>query len=557
MDRDKLIKIFRNIAVLLQIKGENPFKARAYSNAADILEEEDVDIADAVANGSLREIEGIGKALQSKITEFVQTGNLSYYDKLIQEIPESLVEIPKISTLGPKKAKLLYDKLGVKNLDDLEKVCLNGDITKLKGFTEKNKEIILNSIHHFKASRGKFLYNIVMETAQEIEDILNGLGIAEKIKLTGDLRRFSETPTVIEFVAVVKSRDIFVEKLSEQFNVINSNGFLEFQSLNDIPVKIYFAENDNYGTVLHTTTGSNKFINSLGEYIRENNIMLGGKLFPTEKEYYSHLNLQYIEPELRESSEYIERAKSGNMPRLIEFSDLRGIVHVHTNWSDGQNTIEEMALKAKELGHEYIVITDHSHSAYYANGLSSDDVLRQHEEIDRLNDKNLGIKIFKGIESDILPDGELDYPESILKTFDLIIASVHSSFNMTKADMTKRIKYALMSPYTSILGHPTGRLLLTRAAYELDIEEIINCAAEEEKIIEINCNPYRLDFSWENIIKARRRGVKFAINPDSHNKDTMVDVEIGVKVARKGRLQSKDVINTKSRSEFLQFLNSK
>jgi len=552
MINKKLISILTNIALLLEIKGENPFKTRAYSNLAHILEEENIDIEKAAADGTLGNIKGVGDALQKKITEFIETGHISYYDKLIEIVPESLIDLTKISTIGPKKAKMLYEKMGISNLDALEEACINDKIKNLKGFSAKSQEIILNSIQHKKAAKGKFRFDIMMAEAEALIDYLLSLDSIQKIEISGELRRFVETPKTIEFVAITQDKEHLLNILKNEFNTIAPKNDLEFISKNKVPVKLHIADKDNFGTVLHKTTGNREYLEAISEYVNKHyQTKLGN--FQNEKELYKYYNLGYIPPELRENREILANAATGNIPKLVESSDMRGMLHVHTNWSDGKHTIEEMALQAKQLGYEYIAITDHSRSASYANGLSIDRIKAQHEEIDRLNDSGFGITILKGIESDILKDGSLDYPDSVLDTFDLVIASVHSHFNMPKDAMSKRIIYALMSPYVHILGHPSGRLLLARPAYELDIEAIIDFAAEQGKVTEINCNPYRLDLSWQNVNYAKRQDLKIAINPDSHNINTLTDVEIGIKVARKGGLEAKDVVNTYSYADFLKF----
>jgi DNA polymerase (family 10) len=556
MTDNKLIKILKNIALLLEIKGENPFKSRAYTNAARVLDEENIDVTKAVEDGTLGDIKGIGDALQKKISEFVKTGHITYYDKLIETVPESLIDITKIATIGPKKAKFLYENKGIDNLDALEQACLNDEISGLKGFSAKSQEIILNSIQHRKAAKGKFLFDTITADAQVLQEEFLDLDSVDNVELTGDLRRFAETPKIIEFVVTSNMPEKFTRTLINEYNAHVNNGVIKLISENNIPVNLYLAGNNNAGSLLHETTGNDVYLEGMSEYVDKHfGVQIGN--FKSEAQLFEQYNLQFIQPELRENRDIISAAADGIIPELIEYKDMRGMLHVHTNWSDGKNTIEEMAMKAKSLGYEYIAITDHSQSASYANGLSIDRIKAQQEEIDKLNAKNPGIRILKGIESDILKDGSLDYPDSVLETFDLVIASVHSHFNMPKDDMTKRIIYALMSPYVNILGHPTGRLLLARPAYELDIEAIIDFAAGQKKVIEINCNPYRLDLSWQNSIYAKKAGLKLAINPDSHNANTLTDVEIGIKVARKGGLQAKDVINTLSYDEFLRFLDIK
>lgn len=552
MNKAELIRILKNIGILLEIKGENPFKARAYTNAALYLMENDIDIAERIRNGTLGELEGFGKALIEKITDYVNNGKMQYYERLIAEIPESLVEITKIAGIGPKKAKLLYEKLGITNLDELEEACFESRVRQLKGFTEKSIEMILNSIQHIKASRGRILQEAIKSSAENLLNEIKRIDGIKDAEITGNFRRFAETISELNIIVNIN-------------NGIDLQNFInQFES--SIPINIISAHPDNYFWLLHQTTGSEeyaieffKIAESKGLKYSDGELFLNNKklVLNSEQELYDVLNLQFVEPELRESASILEKAKIFAIPVLIKEEDLKGMVHCHSNWSDGKNSIKEMALASKELGFEYFVICDHSRSASYANGLSIERVYEQHKEIDELNALNLGIKIFKGIESDILPDGSLDYPENVLELFDIVVASVHSSFKMSRAEMTRRIIYALRSPYTTMLGHPTGRLLLARPPYEVDVPEIIEAAAGEGKIIEINANPYRLDLPWEYLELAKSKGVKISINPDSHNVNTLSDVFIGVKVARKGGLESSDVINCLKLNEFEKFIREK
>ncbi|TAL69342.1 MAG: DNA polymerase/3'-5' exonuclease PolX [Bacteroidetes bacterium] len=548
MPDKKLIKILDNIAILLEIKGENPFKSRAYSNAAEIIRENQLDIQKEVQEGTLSNIKGFGDALVKKMTEYVQIGKISYYEKLIAEIPESLVDITKINSMGPRKTKLVYEQLGVKSINELEEVCLNGSLKKLKGFTDKSIEIILNSIAHKKASKGLFLQNSVIEYA---ENLLNQLKSNSQIldaEISGSYRRFAETITDLHIVVSTYNPFEMCQDFKSTFNANQIEKHLLILTNENIPVTVDFAKPDEYILKLHQSTGSDEYTSAFIQLFKEINSSFS---FTSEEELYNSLGIQFVPPELRESITALEKAKQFKIPRLIENLDLKGMLHVHSNWSDGRNSILEMALRAKELGFSYIAMCDHSRSAGYTNGLSIERVKLQHEEIDKLNEENHGIKILKGIESDILTDGSLDYPEDVLEKFDIVVVSVHSSFNMSKSQMTKRMIAALASPYTTILGHPTGRLLTSRLPYEVDINEIIDAAADYGKIIEINANPYRLDLSWENVIYAKEKEVRIAINPDSHKTSTLEDVFIGVKVARKGWLEAKDVVNCLDYENFM------
>lgn len=558
----KLVRILRSISVLLKIKGENPFKAEAYENAADIIESNQLDIAELVRTDSLGKIKGFGEALVKKITEYVQTGNFQYYERLKEEIPEGLIAVTKIPGIGPKKAKMLYDELSIQNLDDLEQACLDNKIAKTKGFSPKSQEIILNGIQHVKAWKGKKRQFECFDETKLIEKQLKDIPSISRFSITGNIRRVAEIVSTISFIVESTTPEATTKQIAETFNG-NIEGYIVNFGTNDgIPVTIETTSPQDYIWRLHNTTGNQKYLERFAEVVKEKTghdfhpgkFPIENKKIQTEEDLFKWLGLQFIPPEIREEGFAIERALHNNIPKLIEPEDMRGMLHIHTTWSDGRNTIEEMALRAKQLNFEYIAICDHSQTAKYANGLEIEQVIEQHKEIDELNEKNLGIKILKGIESDILPDGSLDYPPEILKTFDLVIASVHSGFKMTKSEMTRRIIYAILSPYTHILGHPTGRLLLSRESYEVDVYEIIDAAADYGKIIELNANPYRLDLSWEYLLYAKEKGVNIAINPDSHDMYSLEDVFYGLKFARKGWLEAKDVVNCLPHSEFLGLL---
>ena len=560
----KLVKLLRNASILLQIKGENIFKANAYSNAADIIESQQLDVAELVQNGKLGEIKGFGEALVKKITEYVQTGKMSFYEKLISEVPEELIKITKIPGIGPKKTKQLYEKLGIRTIEDLEKACIEGKIASLKGFSEKTQEILLNSIQHIKAWKGKKQLFACFQEGENVASILRSTPAVEEFSIVGEMRRYTEVISNVEFLVACESPEPVIDVFKSKYSIAVEENLLKFETDEEISVVIHFSNPENYHWQLHNLTASDEYLNHFQQYFEEKtNSRFNLLVFPlkdhklqSERQIFDLLDLQYIPPELREKAIAIEKAKAREIPRLVDEKDLKGMIHVHSTWSDGFNSIEQMAIAAKNLGFEYIAICDHSQTARYANGLEPERVLQQHKEIDELNSKGLGIRILKGIESDILPDGSLDYSEDILRQFDHVVASVHSHFKMTKSEMTRRIIYAIMSPYTHILGHPTGRLLLARDSYEVDVKEIIDAAADYGKIIELNANPYRLDLPWEYLMYAKEKEVKISINPDSHDYNSLVDVFYGVKFARKGWLEPKDVVNCLSVDDFMSYIKS-
>lgn len=551
--KKQIIKIFKNIGKLLEIKGENPFKIKAYINAAEILADDEIQLSELVTQDKLSDIKGIGKALNDKIHEFYSSGEIQFYTKLIHEYPESLLDLLKIPGIGAKTVNKLFSQYDISNLNELESAIQRNKLNSFKAFTDKTRETILNSIHHIKASRGKFLNNNIPAQTKKIFEQLKQLKYVDKLSVTGEVRRFEEIYTQINFVLVSNNMTSFIEELRTLYDIQVSANIISFFNENEYPVNIYLTDDKSFISSLLKTTGNDKFLDGLEKQAIKQGIQLDQITADSEEDIFNKLNLQFVPPVLRNTDEIITKSIEKAIPRIVQNDDLKGMIHVHSNWSDGKNTIREMALEAKRLGFEYIAICDHSQSAAYANGLTIDRVKAQHEEIDKLNDENLGIRIIKGIESDILKDGSLDYPDAVLETFELVIASVHSNFNLPKNEMTRRINYALMSPYTHILGHPTGRLLLVRPEYEIDLQDVIQTATEFGKVIEINCNPYRLDLSSEYAAYSKQIGLKISINPDSHKVDTLSDVYYGVSTAQRALLEPEDIINCLTLEQFLTY----
>lgn len=556
-----LIKILKSINDLLLLKGENPFKARAYQVASDYILEHNIDVHEHFAAGTLAEIKGFGDALVSKIADYCQNGEMAYYKKLQLEVPSGLVDISKISGLGPTKARKLYFDLGITSLDKLKTACEDGTLAKEKGFAAKSVEQFSNSIDKILADRGKVLISTGTVIAEEFAEILKSNPEVKKFAFCGDIPRGLEIITKAEFLVELKdgsSIDDFCEA-TNHLHPIADNGIIRIDEFGDIPIHIYFAESDKFYFALHELnshphyhTALEEMLNSQSYEIRDKAIHKDGEIiqFASEKEVYTKLGLQYVPVEIRHEPQTIQFSNQGFIPDLIEETDMRGMLHCHSTYSDGRNTLREMALAAKALGYTYFAICDHSRTAVYANGLTIERLENQHREIDELNAENLGIKILKGIESDILADGSLDYPEEILAKFDLVVASVHNNFKLTKSQMTNRIISAVRSPYTTILGHPTGRKLLKREGYELDLKEILHVAKEEGKIVEINANPNRLDMDAEYALYAKQIGVPIAINPDAHSTMGLRDVRWGIKIARRAWIEKSNVVNCLSYDDF-------
>ena len=555
--RNEITLILKEIAELLELKGENHFKTRAYTNAASLISDGNLDIEKHVKDGTLREVNGIGAALQEKLTQYLETGKMDYYEKLKAEIPAEMIAISKIKGVGAKKAKALVEKHNVKSVDELEEMARNGELMALKGFGAKSSQQVLDSINERKEYVGKYRLDTAYKTGKEVLEMLKETGAVKKASSAGQLRRWLEIIEKIEFVAIPNDIELLKAELEKKYEITENNGTIEFL-YDKKPITIHIADEDNFGVISHNLSSSESYLEAFNVIVNNSFSMGDNYVYDGEKKLtisseqllYKQMTMQYVEPENREDPQAAQYATISGLPNLIHDKDMKGMLHCHSTWSDGLNSIEEMALESKRLGYSYFAICDHSQTAVYANGLSPERVLAQHKEIDELNSKDLGIKILKGIESDILNDGSLDYDEEILSKFDLVVASVHSNFTMSKSDMTDRVIRALMSPYTTILGHPTGRLLLKRKGYEIDQKAVIDAAAEYKTIIEINANPYRLDLDWRLLGYAKQKGVKIAINPDAHNLKGLQHVMYGIRMARKGWLTHSDVVNTYSLNKF-------
>jgi DNA polymerase (family 10) len=568
--KETVIRILEEIAILLELSGENPFKSRAYQNAARNLEKLDTDFVVLVRDNKLSEVEGIGGVINKKITELVKTGKLDYYEALKNSIPSGHLEMLKIPGLGPKKIHALYEQLGIKTIGELEYACHENRLIELQGFGRKTQDNILAGIEKLKHYEERRLYAEAAAQARPLLDSLAENKNVIRVSIAGSLRRCSETVKDIDIVA--SSSD--AAALADYFAALPAVAAVTGKGSTKVSVTLQTGINSDlrivsdaeYPHALLHFTGSKEHNTALrgrakdmGLKINEYGLWRGERNIACrdEAEIFSHLGLQYIPPELRENMGEIAAAEKGNLPVLVEEGDICGLFHVHTNFSDGGDTLESMVQAAKKMDLKYLGISDHSQSAYYAGGLKEEEIVRQHKLIDELNRKQAPFYIFKGIESDILPDGSLDYADDILAGFDFVIAAVHSNFNMSGAQMTTRISKALQNPYTTMLAHPTGRLLLAREPFAVNIGEIIDVAARYDKIIELNANPHRLDLDWRHCIQARKKGVKISINPDAHHIAGLADISLGIKIARKGWLERSDCINCLNLKEMKAYLSRK
>lgn len=571
MDKKEAAALLKEIALFLEIQEEEPFRAQSYLRAARALDNSEEDLDTLIQENLLETLPGIGANLKKKIEEIYSTGTLPLYEELKEQIPPGLLEILKIPGLGVKKVKTLYKELGISNLGELAYACEENRLLELPGFGKKSQEKILEGIETLLHYQKSFLLLTAREVLEKVQQDLLSYDRVEKCVATGSVRRWCDIVHDLDILVLGISAEDLVPLLIEMETIEETEMVNERlvigKTPEGIPIDFHIGDHQSWGSWLVATTGNSMHLGLIQENEASSPPALDlreGKVpqpqLKTEKDFYQHYSLPYIPPELREGYKEKEFFQSNSSPRLIESSDIKGIFHIHTTFSDGAATLKKVVEECESLGWEYIGISDHSQSAFYANGLERKDLERQAKEIARLNEKyGDRIHLFHGVECDILPDGSLDYPDSLLNelNLDFIIASVHSHFRMTREEMTRRIIRALQHPRVTMLGHPTGRLLLAREAYPLDLEEIIRVATENEVILEINANPYRLDLSWEWADYAFEQGAFLAINPDAHRLDGLEHLEYGLAVARKAALPPQAVINTFSRDDVQKLFNQK
>ncbi len=570
MEKEKLIHLLNRIGEMLEILGENPFKSRSYYNGARIIEGITEDLKKITEEKRWNEYKGIGEGLAQKISEYIETGQIGYYDELHEKVPDEILEMLNIPGLGPKKINVLVKELEITSIRRLERACRENKLVGIKGFGEKTQENILKGIEYLKKTSDRHLFAVGLANAERLIDYLKKEKSVEKIEVAGSIRRRKETVKDIDILVQTrepgKVSKLFIE-YPEVTEVIAHGPTKSSIRLKDgLNADLRVIKKDEFPFALHYFTGSKEHniamrsrSKDFGLKLNEYGLFTGNEekiQCKSEEEIFRKLKLSYIPPELRENFGELDAAEKNKIPVLIEENDLKGIVHVHSTYSDGLNTIEEMAEQCLSLGYSYIVFCDHSKAAFYANGLNEERVLKQFEEIDKLNKKfkEKKFKIFKGIESDILPDGRLDFEDEFLDKFDLVVGSVHSSFKLSEEEMTARAIKAINNPFLTVLGHPTGRLLLSRDAYKINLESVIEAAGKQNVLIEINSNPHRLDLDWRYCRLAKDNGVKLMICPDAHATKGIADVKYGIGIARKGWLTEKDVMNTLPINEFEKFL---
>jgi DNA polymerase (family 10) len=568
MDKKRVIEILDEIGTLLELTGENPFRSRAYHNGAQVVGGLTDDLEELVQKRTLTSIKGIGQGLADTITELMQTGKAQMHEELRAKVPSGVLEMLRIQGLGPRKIKTLYEKLNIKSIAELREACEKQRLRSLDGFGPKTEENILKNITHLERISDKHLYPEAFESAEKIIALLKQIKGVKQCNYAGSLRRCKEIIGDIDILisASDRARTDIMSAFTKQEDVESIVGTGDTKATvilkNGIQCDLRIVSDVEYPFALNYFTGSKehnvemrslarKLGLSLNEYgftrIEESKSTKTWKQVPScnnEEEIYKTLGIHYIPPELRENTGEIEFAQKHAIPKLIELSDIRGTFHCHTTDSDGLNSLDQMTAAAQNLGWQYIGFADHSQAASYAGGMSPAKAREQMKRIDRLNEQNDKFHVFKGVECDILSDGSMDYNDKLLSEFDFVVASIHSKFKMTEDEATKRIIKALKNKYVTILGHPTGRLLLQREGYPVKMLEVINAAADYGKAIEINAHPMRLDLDWRFLKHAKEKGIPIFINPDAHNVNGLEDVKYGVGIARKGWLEPKNVVNS-------------
>ncbi|HEY7158987.1 MAG TPA: DNA polymerase/3'-5' exonuclease PolX [Gemmataceae bacterium] len=571
MDKHQVAAILDEIGTLLELQGESPFRCNAYHNGSRAIEQLEEDLATVVREGRLASVPGIGETLREKITTLVTTGKLPFYDDLRKKTPPGLLDILRIQGLGPKRVKTLYDQLKIDTLDKLAEACEEGRVASLKGFGEKTQQKIVEGIQFLRQMGQRVRIDQALPLALHLLDDLRQAPGIIRMELCGSLRRRRETIKDIDILISSDEPGPIMERFVSMPGVAQVIGHGETKSsvivqgagrvLMNADLRI--VRDEQFPFALHYFSGSKEHNIAMRQRAQRRGLKLNeyelagpDQSVPCrdEADLFRALDLIYIPPELRENTGEMDAAADGELPNLLEADDIQGVFHCHTTYSDGGNSVEEMALAAKALGLKYLGLADHSQSLTVANGLSPQRVRRQQAEIDAVNQRLKGIKILKGIECDILADGRLDYDDDVLATFDYVVASVHSHFNQPREEMTARIIKAIRNPYVTMLGHATGRLLLRREGYAVDLEAVLQAAAQTRTMVEINAHPARLDLDWIHCKRAKALGVKLAINPDAHSTDDISLYRYGVDVARRGWLEKGDVFNTKSAAEVMKAL---
>lgn len=574
MTREGMAEVLEEIALLLELKNENPFKVRAYRQGADTVRSFEGEIVELAERNELSGIKGIGEALRDKLHELAGTGRLEFHEKLRAEFPEGLFELFDLQGLGPKKVKALHEVLGVGSIADLKLACDAGSVAGLAGFGAKTQTKILEAIAQRETFADTFLLGGISALVEEMLDTLRTHPEIVRVAVAGSYRRAKETVHDLDFLVATREPKLVCEDFTTLPQVESIIGFGETKASvrlkNGLQCDLRAVSNAQFPFALQYFTGSKEHNVAIRSLALKRGLSLNEYGFtPTDVEHpapipevneeadiYRALGLDFVPPELRENRGEIEAAAEHTLPRLVQLENLRGTFHNHTTASDGRNTLEEMAEAAMELGLQYLGIADHSKASFQANGLNEERLIAQVGAIERLNAGYEHFRLFSGTEVDILKDGTLDFADEILAKLDYCVASVHASFTLSEEDMTRRICRAMENEHVTMLGHVTGRLLLKREGYAVNHAKVIDCAAETRTIIELNCSPLRLDMDWRWWKRARDKGVLCSINPDAHSAERLHHLGLGVRLARKGWLARADVFNTRSVGEVEKFLKT-
>jgi DNA polymerase (family 10) len=553
--------VLAEIGTLMELSGGNPFRAKAFSTAARRMETADVDLAALAREGRLTSLPGIGEGIAGVVAELVETGRSSLHARLVEDTPPGLFDVVRVPGLGLKRVRTLHAELGVDSLDALEREARSGRLAALPGFGEKTAAKVLEGLAFARASRGLRRYPAAMEAAVELLEWTRAQPAVAAAEIAGALRRRAEVVDAVDLVATSSDPEAVLaafRALGGASARDEADGRASIPLADGLPVRMRVVKPPAFVAAMVVDTGAVDHVLALQARAAERGLSFdvdglrkGKRLVAVadEEALYRALDLQYVPPELREGWGEVEAAAEGRVPKLVELEDLRGTFHCHTDWSDGRATLEEMAEGARAKGWSYLGIADHSRSAGYAGGLPPARVREQVRAIDAWNQAHGGrgerrFRLFKGTESDILPDGRLDYDDDVLRAFDYVVGSVHSAFKLPEREMTDRMIRAVSHPRLTMLGHPTGRLLLTREGYEVDVRAVIDAAAEHGVAVEINADPHRLDLDWHHVRYAARRGVLVPVNPDAHSVRGLDNVAFGIDVARKGWLGARQVLNT-------------
>lgn len=555
MTNSDIADVFSLISKLMDLHGEDSFKSKSYSNAAFQIDRMETPLSE-LQTFQIAGLRGIGESLAQKIEELQTTGTLTQLQELLEKTPEGIQELMKIKGIGPKKLRVIWQELGIESPGELLYACHENRLIHYKGFGEKSQQSIREALEFYFSNQQRYLYAQVEGLAFALEKQFKQLFSYTEVCLTGSVRRQSDIIDELTFVIAEENEDEVLNALASLNDLVEEKsepGILRFMYHGHIPLEVHCCAAEQFYENVFFTTNTASFNDTFMETFPD--VAFEGN--ESEEAIFNQADIPFIQPFLRENDFAISIAQENQLPDIINVNDIKGIIHNHSTWSDGAESIENMAKACIAKGYEYLVISDHSVTSFYANGLSVDRIKMQHDEIDRLNEQLKPFKIFKSIECDILGEGQLDYDEKVLAIFDLVIASVHQNLKMTQEKAMHRLLRAVENPYTRILGHPSGRLLLSRKEYPVDYVQLIAHCATHNVVIEINANPRRLDLDWTWIQEAKAKNVLLSINPDAHNLEGIDDVRYGVLAAQKGMLTKTQNLSSYSLVEFEHFLSQK